>query len=54
MEYVPQCAAIYDHLKISVPESGTLGACDVVILRTAARLAHALAGERLLLIPANH
>lgn len=43
----PNLRGHYDDLKFSVPDSATLGACDVVFFATPHGVAHALAGELL-------
>ncbi|WP_028695767.1 N-acetyl-gamma-glutamyl-phosphate reductase [Pseudomonas cremoricolorata] len=43
----PNLRGHYDGLKFSVPDSKTLGACDVVFFATPHGVAHALAGELL-------
>lgn len=43
----PSLRGHYDHLSFTVPDSATLGACDVVFFATPHGVAHALAGELL-------
>ena len=43
----PSLRGHYDHLRFTVPDSATLGACDVVFFATPHGVAHALAGELL-------